>query len=89
LEAGKKRLQGDTVQEATNSEVVDLKKENDQLKQLVAKLLIRGTILRLCVTLFAAWSAKTVLDISDASCPGISPYPGCVCISGREKEKLF
>lgn len=42
LEAGKKRLQGDTVQEATNSEVVDLKKENDQLKQLVAELLIKN-----------------------------------------------
>ena len=32
LDAGKKRLQGDTVREATSSEVVDLKKENDQLK---------------------------------------------------------
>jgi transposase len=37
LEADKKRLQGDTVREATSTEVVDLKKENDQLKQLVAK----------------------------------------------------
>jgi len=42
LEAGKKRLQGDTVREATSSEVVDLKKENDQLKQLVAELSIKN-----------------------------------------------
>jgi transposase len=37
LEAGKKRLQGDTVREATSSEVEDLKKENEQLKVLVAE----------------------------------------------------
>jgi len=32
LEAGKKRLAGDTVREATSSEVGDLRSENDQLK---------------------------------------------------------
>ena len=42
LEAGKKRLQGDTVREATSNEVVDLKKESDQLKQLVAELSIKN-----------------------------------------------
>ena len=42
LEAGKKRLQGDTVREATSGEVGDLKKENDQLKQLVAELSIKN-----------------------------------------------
>jgi transposase len=34
LEAGKKGLQGDTIREATSSEVVDLKKENEQRKVL-------------------------------------------------------
>ena len=38
LEAGKKRLAGDTAREATSSEVTDLRSENDQLKQLVAEL---------------------------------------------------
>ena len=38
LEAGKKRLSGDTAREATSSEVTDLRSENDQLKQLVAEL---------------------------------------------------
>ena len=38
LEAGKKRLVGDTVREASSSEVTDLRSENEQLKQLVAEL---------------------------------------------------
>lgn len=46
LEAGKKRLQGDTMREATGSEVVDLKKENDQLKQLVAELSLKNRVLK-------------------------------------------
>jgi transposase len=46
LEAGKKRLQGDTVREATSTEVVDLKKENDQLKQLVAELSLKNRVLK-------------------------------------------
>ena len=41
LEAGKKRLQGDTVREATSSEVSDLRSENEQLKQLVAELSLK------------------------------------------------
>jgi transposase len=38
LEAGKRRLLGDTVREATSSEVQELKEENKELKQLVAEL---------------------------------------------------
>jgi len=41
LEAGKKRLQGDTMREATSSEVTGLRSENDQLKQLVAELSLK------------------------------------------------
>ena len=50
LEAGKKRLQGDTVREATSSEVSDLKSENDQLKQLVAELSLRNRWLKKSMT---------------------------------------
>jgi transposase len=46
LEAGKKRLQGDTVREATSTEVVDLKKENEQLKALVAELSLKNRVLK-------------------------------------------
>jgi len=35
LEAGKKRLAGDTKREATSSEVTELRQENEQLKQVV------------------------------------------------------
>ncbi|MBP20231.1 MAG: transposase [Gammaproteobacteria bacterium] len=41
LEAGKKRLAGDTVREANTDEVVDLKKENSDLKQAVAERYLR------------------------------------------------
>jgi transposase len=46
LEAGKKRLQGDTVREATSSEVNDLRSENEQLKQLVAELSLDNRLLK-------------------------------------------
>ena len=46
LEAGKKRLLGDTVREATSTEVVDLKKENEQLKALVAELSLKNRVLK-------------------------------------------
>src|SRR5210317_188711 len=46
LEAGKKRLQGDTEREATSSEVVDLRGENGELKYLVAELSLRIRMLK-------------------------------------------
>ena len=46
LEAGKKRLQGDTVREANSSEVTDLRQENDQFKQLVAELSLKNRVLK-------------------------------------------
>ena len=46
LEAGKKRLAGDTAREATSSEVGDLGSENDQLKQLVAELSLNNRLLK-------------------------------------------
>jgi transposase len=46
LEAGKRRLLGDTVREANSSEVKDLRKENDQLKQVVAELTLSNRVLK-------------------------------------------
>ena len=46
LEAGKKRLLGDTKREATSFEVTDLKQENEQLKQLVAELSLKNRVLK-------------------------------------------
>jgi transposase len=46
LEAGKKRLKGDTAREANRDEVSELRKENDQLKQLVAGLSLKNRVLK-------------------------------------------
>lgn len=46
LEAGKKRLKGDTERAATSAEVADLRQENDQLKQLVAELALKNRVLK-------------------------------------------
>jgi len=46
LVAGKTRLQGDTEREATSTEVVSLKKENEQLKALVAELSLKNRVLK-------------------------------------------
>src|ERR1700676_5519102 len=46
LEAGKKRLAGDTTWEATSDEVAQLRKENQRLKEMVADLVIRYEIVK-------------------------------------------
>ena len=46
LEAGKKRLSGDTVREATTSEVKDLRQETVSLKEVVAELLMENRLLK-------------------------------------------
>jgi transposase len=46
LEAGKKRLQGDTTREATSDEVTTLRKENQRLKEMVADLMLRYDIVK-------------------------------------------
>ena len=46
LEAGKKRLTGDTQREATSEEVINLRKENDELKQVVAEQTLRERVLK-------------------------------------------
>ena len=46
LEAGKRRLQGDTVREASSNEVTDLRRENEQLKQLVAEASLKNRVLK-------------------------------------------
>ena len=46
LEAGKQRLAGDIKREASSIEVTDLKKENDQLKRLVADIMLKNDVLK-------------------------------------------
>jgi len=46
LEAGKKRLAGDTVREATSDEVKGLKAEARQLKEALAEVLLENRLLK-------------------------------------------
>lgn len=46
LEAGKQRLVGDTRREADNQEVNEMRAENEQLKAVVAELLLRNRMLK-------------------------------------------
>ncbi len=46
LEAGKRRLSGNTKREATSSEVMEFRKENSQLKHLVADLSLNNVLLK-------------------------------------------
>ena len=46
LEAGKKRLLGDTQREATSTEVTDLRKENARLKEVVAETVLENRLLK-------------------------------------------
>ena len=46
LEAGKKRLSGDTGRQATSGEVKDLKREMRDMKELVAELSLENRLLK-------------------------------------------
>ena len=46
LEAGKKRLNGDTQREANTDEVRSLKDENDQLKKYLAELYLENQLIK-------------------------------------------
>jgi len=46
LEAGKARLKGDTKREATSGEVSTLRQENEELKAVVAELLLKNRVLK-------------------------------------------
>ena len=46
LQAGKRRLKGDTLCEANSDEVSELRQENELLKQLVAELSLKNRVLK-------------------------------------------
>jgi hypothetical protein len=50
LEAGKKRLAGDTARAATSDEVKDLRREASALKEVVADLTLENRLLKKSVT---------------------------------------
>ena len=46
LEAGKRQLNGDTIREASSSEDKEIRDENDELKMLVAEVVLRNRVLK-------------------------------------------
>jgi transposase len=46
MEAGKQRLVGNTKRQADSSEVKELRRQNDQLKELVAELALKNKVLK-------------------------------------------
>jgi len=46
MEAGKKRLAGDILREASSSEVKDLRRENSQLKEALAEEMLENRLLK-------------------------------------------
>jgi|TARA_B100000315_G_C14518629_1_gene560453 transposase len=59
LEAGKKRLLGDTKREATSGEVGELKKENLRLKELVAETILENRLLKKSVVGYGSETSDT------------------------------
>ena len=51
LEAGKKRLSGDTAREASTSDVVQMRKEAGQLKEMLAETMLENRLLKKSVGL--------------------------------------
>ena len=50
LEAGKRRLAGDTAREATSGEVTSLRRESGALKEVVAELMLENRLLKKSMT---------------------------------------
>lgn len=46
LEAGKSRLEGNTLREANTTEIQELKKENQDLKELVAEISLENKVIK-------------------------------------------
>src|SRR2546430_9592499 len=65
LEAGKKRLAGDTARAATSDEVKDLRREASALKEVVAELTLENRLLKKSLTA----DGRTASFVSAAVCP--------------------
>lgn len=63
LEAGKRRLMGDTKRQATSGEALSLRKQNSQLKELVADLSLKNVVLK------KAWLVRAEIWTNDAFYP--------------------
>ena len=79
LEAGKKRLAGDTARAATSDEVRDLRREASALKEVVAELTLENRLLKKCMV--RPVRASLVDDPTSTVCLNVSGLSrvGCCC----------
>jgi transposase len=88
LEAGKKRLAGDTAREATSDEVKEIQAQARQLKELVAELMIENRLLKKAYSAMGSpihevqrrreagdhWAGRAVV-VTGAAGPGPAGHP--------------
>src|ERR1051325_4114268 len=79
LEAGKKRLAGDTARSATSDEVKDLRREASALKEVVAELTLENRLLKKS-TIGAG--ERTAYEIPRLGEAGDHPAGRAVCVAG-------
>jgi len=79
LEAGKKRLAGDTARAATSDEVKDLRREASALKEVVAELTLENRLLKKCMV--RPVRASLADDPTSTVCLNVSGLSrvGCCC----------
>jgi hypothetical protein len=98
LEAGKKRLAGDTARAATSDEVKDLRREASALKEVVAELMLENRLLKkarsgLGRTAHEMWGPVRSFHFPDeegrifAHCAGVVASFDRPCRSGGDATK--
>jgi transposase len=88
LEAGKKRLAGDTARAATSDEVKDLRREASALKEVVAELTLENRLLKKSVAADGEDAECDIPPPRSSRSSGWSKSPPCRC-GGRWKRSAF
>ena len=81
LEAGKKRLSGDTARAATTDEVRDLRREAGALKEVVADLVLENRLLKKSMSGAGGDEARGTRPPRSWRSSGWSSNPTCRCAS--------
>jgi len=74
LEAGKKRLQGDTTRKANTNEVGKLKKENTDLKELVAELTLENRMIKKTLIRFEIEGPGSIIAVASSNPMSVESY---------------
>jgi transposase len=78
LEAGKRRLAGDTARAATSDEVKDLRREAQALKEVVADLTLENRLLKKRMARPAPFARGLIESAERSVCFNVSGLGGCL-----------